>query len=83
MAVDGPGAGGPKVPELALVVEVAEAFFHCAKCIIRSHLWEGGEATEAMPERFLAQTMVDHGDLTIPVEKMHRIVVADEERNLY
>lgn len=28
------------VPELALVVSVADAFFHCAKCIIRSGLWQ-------------------------------------------
>ena len=26
-------------PELALVVDVTTAYFHCAKCIIRSKLW--------------------------------------------
>ena len=34
MTVDG------KVPDLALVVEVDHAFFHCAKCVVRSGLWE-------------------------------------------
>ena len=34
MSVDG------KVPDLALVVEVDHAFFHCAKCVVRSGLWE-------------------------------------------
>lgn len=34
MAVDG------KVPEMALVVEVDHAFFHCAKCVVRSGLWD-------------------------------------------
>lgn len=34
MAVDG------KVPEMALVVEVDRAFFHCAKCVVRSGLWD-------------------------------------------
>jgi PPOX class probable FMN-dependent enzyme len=29
-----------KVPELLLGVEISEAFFHCAKCIIRSNLWQ-------------------------------------------
>ncbi len=81
MTVDGPG--GPKVPDLALVVEVTMAMFHCAKCIIRSDLWGAAAGGEAMPEHFLAQTMVDHGDLDLPVEKMHRIITADEERNLY
>jgi PPOX class probable FMN-dependent enzyme len=34
MAVDG------KAPEMALVVEVDHAFFHCAKCVVRSGLWD-------------------------------------------
>src|SRR5690606_10076235 len=34
MAVSG------SVPELALVVSVTDAFFHCAKCVIRSGLWQ-------------------------------------------
>lgn len=29
-----------KVPELALVVSVEEAFVHCGKCMLRSRLWE-------------------------------------------
>jgi PPOX class probable FMN-dependent enzyme len=29
-----------RVPELALVVAVERAFFHCGKCITRSHLWD-------------------------------------------
>jgi uncharacterized protein len=28
-----------KVPSLAIIVEVKEAFMHCAKCMIRSKLW--------------------------------------------
>lgn len=28
-----------RVPELAIVVEVERAFFHCGKCITRSKLW--------------------------------------------
>lgn len=34
MAVNG------KVPDMALVVEVDHTFFHCAKCIVRSGLWD-------------------------------------------
>ncbi|MGZ3351391.1 MAG: MSMEG_1061 family FMN-dependent PPOX-type flavoprotein [Xanthobacteraceae bacterium] len=29
-----------RVPELALVVAVERAFFHCGKCITRSNLWD-------------------------------------------
>jgi PPOX class probable FMN-dependent enzyme len=32
-------AEGGRVPELALVVAVEKAFFHCGKCITRSNLW--------------------------------------------
>lgn len=74
---------GGRVPDLALVVDVTAAFFHCAKCIIRSDLWGSAVGGEAMGERFLAETMVEHGDLEIPVEKMHRIIENDEDRNLY
>jgi len=77
MAIDG------RTPVLAMVVDVTAAFFHCAKCIIRSELWGAAEAGEAMGERFLAETMVAHGGLDLPVEKMHRIIENDEERNLY
>ena len=29
-----------RVPELALIVTVERAFFHCGKCITRSNLWD-------------------------------------------
>jgi predicted pyridoxine 5'-phosphate oxidase superfamily flavin-nucleotide-binding protein len=32
-------ATGGCAPELALVVAVERAFFHCGRCIIRSGLW--------------------------------------------
>jgi len=33
-------AEGGRVPELALIVAVERAFFHCGKCITRSNLWD-------------------------------------------
>jgi uncharacterized protein len=41
MAING------RAPELALVVTIERAFFHCAKCIARSKLWERREASAA------------------------------------
>jgi uncharacterized protein len=29
-----------RIPELALIVAVEKAFFHCGKCITRSNLWD-------------------------------------------
>jgi uncharacterized protein len=31
-----------RVPELAMIVTVERAFFHCGKCITRSKLWDAG-----------------------------------------
>lgn len=40
-----------KQPELAIVVEVAEAYFHCGRALIRSRLWDpaGQALAEGMP----------------------------------
>jgi PPOX class probable FMN-dependent enzyme len=72
-----------KAPDFALVVETEEAFFHCSKCIMRSHLWKPAEwpALEGLPS--LAQTMVDAGALTIPVEALEQIIKRDEVDRLY
>jgi len=50
-----------RVPQLALVVDVAEALFHCSKCIIRSKLWNSDLAV-ADDETLLARAMKDQTD---------------------
>ena len=66
MAVNG------RVPELALVVTVEEAFLHCTKCMVRSRMWQpdswnpDGLAT-------LAEAMVAHGRLDITVAELQEI----------
>ena len=79
MAVNG------RAPELALVVELTTAFFHCAKCIIRSELWsaDGGTSDDATPDLLLAETMVKHGELSISVDEMQEIIINDEAERLY
>ena len=46
-----------RLPELALVVDVTTAYFHCAKCIIRSKLWTADqvEAAAGADDRLLAE----------------------------
>lgn len=70
-------------PELAIVVEVEEAFFHCSKCVIRSKLWqpEHWPSLDGLPK--LAQTMVDAGNLDLSASEMHEIVEKDERDRLY
>ena len=79
MAVSG------RLPELALVVDVATAYFHCAKCIIRSKLWSDEQSRSAAggDDRLLAETMVKHGELAISVDEMQEIILNDEAECLY
>jgi len=79
MAVNG------RLPELALVVDVTTAYFHCAKCIIRSRLWSDEQSTSAVgdDDRLLAEAMVKHGELAISVDEMQEIILNDEAERLY
>ena len=74
-----------RVPELAIVVDVTVAYFHCAKCIIRSGLWSQEQEASAggQDDRLLAETMVQHGDLALTVDEMQEIIVDDEAQRLY
>src|SRR2546421_150396 len=38
-----------RVPELALVITVERAFFHCGKCIVRRKLWEDHRSEDQPP----------------------------------
>lgn len=72
-----------KSPELAIVVEVEQVFMHCAKCVIRSKLWE----PDAWPDRSglasLAQALVDQGRLRESVEEVHALIENDKLTRLY
>ncbi len=74
-----------RTPELALVVKLTTAYFHCAKCIIRSKLWSGETLTAdaASDDLLLAETMVKHGELDLSVEEMQEIILNDEDQRLY
>ena len=46
-------------PELALVVNIDEVFFHCAKCVIRSGLWDADIWNSIDDMSRLADVLVD------------------------
>jgi len=71
------------VPALATAVHVEEAFFHCAKCMIRSRLWkpEHWPSLEGLPT--LAETMKDAASIPAPLEAVEAIIKDDEEGRLY
>ena len=72
-----------KVPELALVVTLAEVFFHCAKCVVRSRLWDpaGWPALDGLPS--MARAMVDAGRLAETPEEMQALIEKDQRERLY
>lgn len=72
-----------KTPALSIVVHVEEAFFHCAKCMIRSHLWmpEHWPPLNGLPT--LAETMKDAAAIPAPLEAVEALIKNDEEQRLY
>ena len=72
-----------RLPNLAMIVHVEEAFLHCAKCIIRSKLWANVDPTTERKAPTLAKSMVDHGKLDKTYGEMDEIIKNDEETRLY
>lgn len=77
MAVNG------KLPNLALLVRVREAFFHCGKSMIRSRMWEPDRwgSVEGLPT--YAQALKDHGELPDKLSNLERMTAANETDRLY
>jgi PPOX class probable FMN-dependent enzyme len=74
---------GDRAPNLVLVVDVAEAFLHCPKCIVRSHLWQPDHWPDTSDVPTLGEAMVAHGRLTESVEEMQAIIENDRKTRLY
>lgn len=70
-------------PTLAILVGVERAFFHCAKCMIRSALWQPEHWPDSVALPTLAETMVRHGGLADRVEEIDAIVQRDAVNRLY
>lgn len=72
-----------KSPALAVVVDVEEAFFHCAKCMIRSAMWQPDQwpTLEGLPS--LAEAMKGAPAVDMPLEAMQAAITYDEAERLY
>lgn len=72
-----------KLPQLALLVQVREAFFHCGKSMIRSGMWEPEKwgSIEGLPT--YAQALKDHGDLADPLQDIEKRMAYNETDRLY
>ena len=72
-----------KLPLFAIIVEVKEAFMHCAKCMIRSKLWAKIDNNQEPNVPTLAKSLIDHGKLDISEEELDGMIKNDEKTNLY
>jgi hypothetical protein len=72
-----------KVPDFAIVVSVEEAFLHCAKCVIRSGIWEQEKWPQMDNLASLARVMVDQGKTTDSEEKLQSMINESYRDRLY
>jgi PPOX class probable FMN-dependent enzyme len=72
-----------KAPDLAIILRVEEAMFHCGKSMIRSNLWspEKWNSIEGLPT--YGQALVDHGKLSVSASDMQAGVAYNENERLY
>ena len=70
-------------PDLALLVRVEEAFFHCGKSMIRSRMWQPDmwPSIDGLPT--YAQALKAHGDLPDPIDDLEDRMAYNETDRLY
>jgi PPOX class probable FMN-dependent enzyme len=69
-----------RAPDIAIIVHVREAFFHCGKAIIRSGLWEPARwgSIDGLPT--YAQALKDHAASADTVETIQDRIAQNDER---
>jgi len=72
-----------KLPKLAMIVHVKEAFMHCGKCVIRSNLWENLDINAERKVPTLAKSILDHAKPDMTYEEMDAKIKSDEITRLY
>lgn len=77
MAVNG------KLPRSAIVIDVDEAFLHCAKAFIRSKLWDPASQVERKTLPPLSKIIADQVGETIDVEQSEKRLEEAYRRTLY
>ena len=77
MAVNG------RAPQLATLVRVEEAFYHCGKAMIRSRMWQPDEWGDIDGIPSYAQALIDHANPPETVEEMQEKIDNNERNRLY
>ncbi len=77
MAING------RVPPLAILVRVEEAFYHCGKAMIRSYMWHPEKWADIDGTPTYAEALIAHGKLDRSLEDMAEGVRSNEVNRLY
>jgi PPOX class probable FMN-dependent enzyme len=72
-----------KAPALALVVSVQALFFHCARCALRSHVWQPEQWPSQQGLASHAQCIVDHAKLDKHVDAVQTALDRSYRDHLY
>jgi PPOX class probable FMN-dependent enzyme len=72
-----------KVPRLALVITVEEAFVHCGKCMIRSRLWEPQSWSPLAPLPSHARCLLDQAKPDATLAEIEDSVQENYKSGLY
>ena len=72
-----------RLPELALVLHVERVLFHCAKCTIRSSLWEPAGWPDASGISSSAESLLAHARPNGTVVDMQKLIDDDIRERLY
>ena len=72
-----------KAPAFALVVTIREVSIHCAKCVIRSRLWDPGHWPDLDGVPSLARAIVDQARLAKTPEEVQAFLDGDVRERLY
>ena len=72
-----------KRPELAILVHVEEAMYHCGKSMIRSRMWKPDDwlSIEGLPS--YAHAVKTHADMPEPLEYYEAMMKYNDEERLY
>ena len=72
-----------KPAQLAIAVSVEEVFFHCAKCVVRSNLWDAESWEDVSELASLGAIMKDQLKLQVEAERIDANLQKDVETRLY
>jgi PPOX class probable FMN-dependent enzyme len=72
-----------RAPDLALVLDVERALFHCAKCMIRSSLWDPAGWPEVSDVSSPAESLLAHARPAGTVTDMQKLIDDDIRERLY